>query len=184
MSDTAPISAAPSDTTPPVEPDRTGLRRRSTLTAIGGALSIVAVYLWDDALFAAPIIAATSWLGAVPAFLVLSVVYSLVSLVLALVARSRVRHAGPAINRVGSPAGSNIRARAGAPAGSSRLLLSGKIVGFLLSSFLIGGIVTTFLIRYSGRTDRITTLAVLSSVIFGVTFVGFYSGIGRIVFGH
>jgi hypothetical protein len=166
-----------------VAPDRSGLRRRSTLTAIGGALSIVAVYLWDDALFAAPIIAATSWLGAVPAFLILSVVYSLASLVLALLAvRVYDRRTGNEPSRFARWLEHQGESRRSSWV--KRLLLSGKIVGFVLSSFLIGGIVTTFLIRYSGRTDRITTLAVLSSVIFGVTFVGFYSGIGRIVFGH
>ena len=125
----------------------------------------------------------TKWLGVLPAFLILSVLYSAVSLVLALLAvRVYERRTGNGPSRFArwlEHQGESQRS-----GWVRKLLLSGKVVGFVLSSFLIGGIVTTFLIRYSGRTDRITSLAILSSVLFGVTFVGFYSGIGRIAFGH
>jgi hypothetical protein len=58
-----------------------------------------------------------------------------------------------------------------------RLLRAGSALGFALSSFALGGILTTWFLRYSGVRDGIERLAALSSAIFAVTFAGFYAGV-------
>jgi hypothetical protein len=156
---------------------------RSSVAAVGAVLSVILLYAWDDALFAAPIVAGTRWLGAWTAFIVFSVIYGVVSFTLAILAvRAYDRRSGGRENRLARWVERQSHSqRAGWIGG---LLTSGKVVGFFLSSFLIGGIVTTFIIRLSGRRDHLTGLAAASSAIFSLTFVGLYTGVGRVIFGR
>ena len=156
---------------------------RSTLAACGAVVSVILLYVWDDALFAAPIVAGTSWLGAWTAFVVFGLLYGVVSFVLAMAAvRAYDRRSAGRENRLAQWVEKQSRSQRAGWIGN--LLTSGKIVGFVLSSFLIGGIVTTFIIRLSGRQKHLTGLAAVSSAIFSLTFVGLYSGVGRLVFGR
>lgn len=155
---------------------------RPKLAAFGAVISVVALYLWDDALIAFPIVAGVRIMGLWSALAVFSVVYAAGSFGLSLwVVRLYERRAAGGSSRFADWVE---RQSEGTRSGwIRRLLLSGQVVGFVASSFLLGGIVTTFLIRYSGRTRHLARLAAASSAIFGVTFVGTYSGVGKLAFG-
>lgn len=153
----------------------------TVVSAILAGASVVALYVWDDILLAGPVIALTAWLGAVAAFALSASTYALVSFVLAMAgvrAYERWTEGGP--SRLAQWLDRQREARRAGWA--QRLLDSSKVVGFVASSFLLGGIVTTFLIRYGGRSDGIERIAFLSSVIFGITFCGVYSGIAQAIF--
>ena len=159
--------------------------RHGPIAALAGVVSVVVLYVWDDALFAAPIIAATKLWGVLPAFLVLGLFYWLVSWFLAIVVvrvyEGRTSTAD-GTSRLERWLTSQTEGRRGRWV--EGLLRSGKALGFVVSSFLLGGVVTTWLARYLGRRDGLVVLACTSSAIFAVTFVGFYSGVGRVVLGH
>lgn len=147
---------------------------RRALAGVVGAISVVAIYLWDDALLAAPIIAADQMFGMVPAFLFFSLLYTFGSLVVALwVVRVYDRESSPdgnAVSRWVERQGQRRRGTWGA-----RLLQAGTMVAFVASSFIVGGILTTWFIRLGGRREGIERLALLSCLIFGVTFTAWYT---------
>jgi hypothetical protein len=155
--------------------------RRTPLTALVAGASFVALYLWDDAIFAAPVVAATRILGALPAFLALALVYGIASFVIALIAvRAYDRRTEGAPSRLArwlERQSSMRRGRWARP-----MATSGRALGFVISSFVLGAILTTWLLRYSGQRERITLYAALSSAIFAITFVGSYSGLAQLVF--
>ncbi|MEJ7582979.1 MAG: hypothetical protein WKF43_02615 [Acidimicrobiales bacterium] len=143
-------------------------------------LSMAALYVWDDALFAAPIVVTVGVLGTVPAFLILGTLYGVVNWIVALLAvraYDRRTHGEP--SRLETWIEAQVAGRRGAWA--QRVIASGKVVGFVVASFVLGGIVTTWLMRYMGERKRIGMIAVASSAIFAITFVGFYSGVGRLL---
>lgn len=149
--------------------------------AIVAAVSVVILYIWDDALLAAPIIAVTGVAGPWVAFATFSVVYGLASYGLALLAvRAYDRRAAGRPSRLADWLNRQGDKRRTVLA--KRFLDSGKVVGFVISSFALGGIITTWLIRYSGRREGIERIAALSCAIFGVTFVGMYAGLAQVVF--
>jgi len=150
-------------------------------SAIAAALAVVVLYIWDDALLAAPIIAVTGLTGPWVALATFSVLYGVASYGLALLAvRAYDRRAE------GRPSGlADWLARQGEKrrtAWASRFLESGKVIGFVVSSFALGGIVTTWLIRYSGRRDGIERIAAVSCAIFGITFTAMYTGLAHAIF--
>lgn len=149
------------------------MRPRAALPALAGALAVAALYVWDDVLFAAPVVAVTATVGPWVAMAVFSVVYGLGSFVLALLAvRAYERWSGGEPSRLASWLESRTRGRRSRLA--HRLVDSGKVLGFVASSFLLGGIVTTWLIRYSGRSRGIVAVAAASSAVFAVSFTGWY----------
>jgi hypothetical protein len=157
--------------------DGARVRTRAALPAFAGALATAALYVWDDLLFAAPIVAVTAAAGPWIAFAVFSCVYALGSFALAMLAVRAYEHlSGGEPSRMArwlerSAGGRRSRL-------ARRLLATGKLVGFVVCSFLLGGILTTWLIRYSGRNRAIVAVAGWSSAIFGVTFTAFYVGVG------
>ena len=155
-----------------------GLRRRWLVVASG--LSVVALYLWDDALLSAPLIALTATAGPLPAFLIGATVYGGASFLLALLAvRAYDRWSQGRPSRLARWLERQADGRRGA--WGRRLLTSGAWLGFVVSSFLLGGIVTTWFVRYAGRREGIRQVAAASSIIFGVTFAGFYTGLAAAV---
>lgn len=149
--------------------------------AIVAVVSVVILYIWDDALLAAPIIAVTGLAGPWVAFGTFSLVYGLASFGLALLAvRAYDRRAAGRPSRLADWLNSQGDKRR--TVWAKRFLDSGKVVGFVISSFALGGIVTTWLIRYGGRREGIERIAALSCAIFGITFTGMYTGLGQAVF--
>lgn len=147
---------------------------------VSGSAVAVALYVWDDVLLAAPILAVARLVGAPSAFCLFALVYGTGSFVLALLA---VR----AYDRWSAGTPSHLASWLASREGSARaqwverVLHSGKAFGFIISSWALGAILTVWLLRYSGRTENLTVLAALSSLIFGLTFVGFYSGLFQLI---
>lgn len=154
--------------------------RRNPLAVGAAVVGVVALYIWDDLLFAAPVVAATAWLGPWPAFVVTTVVYALGAFGLALGAvRAYERWSQGRPSRLAAWLEAQQRRRRGTWA--ERLVRSGKVLGFVVASVVIGAIVTTWLIRYSGRTRGLVRVAAASSVIFAVGFCGTYTGVAAVV---
>ena len=156
---------------------RTGLRR--VVVFVG----FVAYTLWEEALLSGPVVAATGVIGPWPAFVTFTTLYGTGGFILTLlVVRAYARRLGGRPSRlqrwVEREAASKHQRWA------RRLLERGRWLGFAIASFALGPIVTTWLLFAAGRyRDKVVTVAVASSVIFGVTFVAPYVGIGRLLFG-
>lgn len=154
--------------------------RRRPVALVAGALVVVALYLWDDLVFAAPVVATAAWIGPLPAFLVLAPLYAVGSWVIALAAvRAYERSSQGRPSRLARWLESQRRRQRST--WGRRLLESGRLLGFVVSSFLVGGILTTWFLRYSGRRDGIRRLAAWSCGIFGVGFVGVYTGLASVI---
>jgi hypothetical protein len=153
----------------------------AVFSGIAAGVSVAVLYIWDDVLLAGPIVAVTGLAGPITAFALFASVYALASFVLAMAGvRAYERWTRGAPSRFARWLTRQREARRATWA--RRLLDSGKVAGFVASSFLLGGIMTTFLIRYGGRRDGIERIALLSSVIFGVTFTAAYAGLGQAFF--
>ena len=169
--------------------------RNALATALAGA-TVLVLYVWDDAIFATPVVVATRWWGAATAFVTLFIAYAAGSWLVAVLGvrtydRSvATRAAGRDLSDESDPDRPSRLARwidhqAGGRRGpwGKRLVASGELVGFVVASFLLGGIVTTWLVRLSGRRHRMGLVAIASSTIFAISFVGFYSGTARVLLG-
>lgn len=149
---------------------------RSPLALVAAGIAAVAIYLWDDLFWAAPILVMSKRNGAWMAFGVFSLLYGLGSFVVGLlVVRVYDRWSQGRPSRLAKwLSRQEMQERT---VWSRRMLTSGKASGFVLCSWALGGIMTTWLLAYSGRREGIVRLCALSSAIFGVTFAGFYAGI-------
>jgi hypothetical protein len=144
---------------------------------------LVVYTIWDEALLSGPVVAATGWLGAWPAFALFAVLYGTGGFVISLlVVRAYARRLGGEESRLERWV--EKEAADGRQGWARRLLLRTGWVGFAVASFALGPIVTTWLLYAAGRhRSRIASVALASSAIFGVTFVAPYCGIGRLLFG-
>ncbi len=140
-----------------------------------GAVAAVALFIWDETLLVAPVLACTKLMGAGLAFLFLAPIYFLVSFGGALLAVRAYERAS-----AGEPSGLErwLRRQAESSTGRSgqRLMRTTSGIGFVAASVILGGILTTWLVRVGGRRDGLTPLAAVSSLLFAVGFVGLYSG--------
>jgi hypothetical protein len=148
---------------------------------VAGAAVAAAVYLFDDELFAWPIVVATGLLGGGLAFALLVVPYGAVSYHLT----QRVLRWEARRDRDREPT-RLMRLLTGEDTPHGRvagcLLRGGSFVGFGLASVFAGGILTSWFLQRQGRRDM-TSAAVLSNVLFAVGFVGTYAGLfGWLVF--
>jgi len=163
---------------PPVPTPR---EKAGLVAAVLGVLGVILVYIWDDLIFAAPVIATAGWLGAWPSFLIFSVLYGSGSFLLAMAAvKAYEKWSHGESSRLANWLDHQSHSRRGVWA--SRLMAGGKVLGFVASSFVLGAIATTWLIRYAGRRENLAGVAAVSSAIFGVTFVGSYAGIAALIF--
>jgi len=171
-----PKSAVPKSAVP-----KSAVPKRGLAAGVLAVLGIVVLYIWDDLILAAPIIAVAGWLGAWVSFLIFAGLYGIGSFGLAMLAvRKYEEHSGAKSSRLAKFIEVQTSGRRGRFA--HRLVDGGKIAGFVISSVALGAIATTWLIRYAGRTHGITRVAALSSAIFAVTFVAGYAGIAALVF--
>lgn len=158
-------------------------RRKGFVAGIVGIAGFLVLYIWDDLLFAAPIIAAVPFLGVVPTFVLFSLGLGGLNFIgglLAVRAYDRFSRGDP--SRIEAWLSKQATSRRGQWA--EKLIRSGKALGFIASSFLLGGVVTTWIVRYLGRREHIKSVALASSAIFAVTFVGLYSGLGKLLLGR
>ena len=150
------------------------------LALVAAAAGVAALYVWDDLLLAAPIVAAASVWGAVSAWIIFSILYAGGSLAFSLMAvRAYDRYRSGEPSRMAGWLQSQTEGRRGG--WGKRLVGGGQMVGFVLSSFLLGGIVTTWLVRVLRPDKPVMATAVASCAIFGVTFTAQYAGIAALV---
>ncbi|MEX0668473.1 MAG: hypothetical protein WD061_01890 [Candidatus Saccharimonadales bacterium] len=142
-------------------------------------ISIVIVYIWDDVLLAAPIVASAAIIGPLTTFGLFFLLYGTGSYIVAIklvriYERDKSQKSRLALwldEQQNRPHGWVLK----------KTLSLGGVIGFVLSSWLAGGILTTFAIRYSGRGDSLHKLAAASSTIFAIGFVGQYAGIAGLI---
>lgn len=157
-------------------------RRASGPAGVALAVAgVIALYIWDDLLLAAPIIAVAGWAGIWTSFFTFSAIYGLGSFMLAMIAvRSYEKISGDEKSSLARFIEAQTTGRRGKFA--HRLIDGGKLIGFTISSIALGGIATTWLIRYAGRTEGLVRIAALSCAIFGIGFAATYTGVAAIVF--
>ena len=167
---------------PPSTLDKAKPRRtKANLAVVFAVVGVVFVYVWDDLILAAPIVAVAGWKGPWLAFFVFSTLYGLGSFVIAMIAvRGYESHSDGRESALAKFIQNQMTGRRGRL--TRRLVDSGKLVGFVISSIALGAIVTTWLIRYAGRSSGIAKVAASSSLIFGVSFVAGYAGIAALIF--
>ncbi|MCU1352205.1 MAG: hypothetical protein JWM05_1414 [Acidimicrobiales bacterium] len=157
----------------PITPSRSRWR---LLGFLGAGVGVIALYLWDDILFAAPILGATRWWGPGLAFVVLTPVYFSGSVLLSLLAIRAYEHAvAGRTSRLERWLENQARGRRGRLGDS--VMKATSAVSFVAASVLLGAVLTTWMIRYSGRRKRMLPVVLASSAIFAVGFVGMYSGL-------
>jgi hypothetical protein len=146
------------------------------LAGVVGVGVVVVLWLSSDVVLAAPIAAVTKVAGSWFAFLLFATTYSIVSFVLALLAlRAYERYSRGEPSRFAAwldRQASSPRARWARP-----LAQGGRVIGFVVGSIVVGGVLMTWFLRYSGRRQGLVGAAALSSTIFGVTFTATYAGI-------
>jgi len=179
--DAVPNKTVPNKTVPNKTVPNKTVPNKNLAAGVLAVLGIVVLYIWDDLILAAPIIAVAGWLGAWVSFLIFAGLYGLGSFGLAMLAvRKYDEHSGTRSSKLAKFIEVQTSGRRGRFA--RRLVDGGKFAGFVISSVVLGAIATTWLIRYAGRSHGITRIAALSSVIFAITFVAGYAGIAALVF--
>ncbi|KAA0233188.1 MAG: hypothetical protein EDR02_14785 [Actinobacteria bacterium] len=156
-------------------------RFQAVLIGVAGVGVAVALYVWDDVFFAAPIGAASGLWNPWAAFLVFASVYALGSFLIAVVGvRAIDRVVGDEPTRLQQwLESSHVKRRRKI---GDRFLETGKVVGFVISSIVLGGILTTLIVRMSGRRDRMLAIAAASCLIFGIGFAATYAGVFALIF--
>jgi hypothetical protein len=142
----------------------------------------VALYLWDDLILAAPIVAANRAWGTWPTLVFFTLAYGFGSFVIAMLVvrisdRHEHQHAEP--GRVTRWLQKESTRRRGV--WGQRLVATGSIVAFVISSVVVGGILTTWLVWLAGRREHIARTAALSSLLFGLMFTATYTGLVELV---
>ena len=157
-------------------------RTGRTVVVIGLVAAAKIVLLWaSDVIFAPPIIALTAQFGLAWGFAISAVVYSTGSYVGALwVVRAIGRRVGARETRVQRLVDRERHASRGRLATSA--IGAGSWLGLAISSILVGGIITTALYSYAGLPRDIRVVAAFTSIVFGVTFAGFYAFNASLVF--
>lgn len=146
-----------------------------------GAVAFLVTYLWES-IWAIPIFAFTAFTGPILATLVLVPLYAEVEFWLSMkyvkIHQQRFakkEHESP--SRLGTwlekKAESLDETRLGKWV--RRLLKSGKATGFVLASFLAGGLPVTVFLYHKGERQNLRSIARLSCWIFGATFVPIYA---------
>lgn len=148
----------------------------SRLAVVAG---VVVAAIWDEVVFAAAPIYFTTRIGGIAAFFVLTPTYAIfgTAVAVALFGRVRGRH-------VRSTRAQAFVARWAATTEDSRIrnrLVAGGVVGFFLASWLLGGILTCFILHSLGLRRRRAALFAAANTIWAVTFVGQYTGLTAIV---
>ncbi len=155
------------------------MARTNWISRIAVLAGVVAAGLWDEVVFAAaPVYLTTRW-GGVAAFLVLTPAYAIFGTMVALVlfGRRRGRYASDTRAQAfvarwaSSTEDSRIRKR----------LVAGGAIGFFLASWILGGILTCFILHSLGVRRSRSALFAMANVIWAITFVGQYTGLTAIV---
>lgn len=155
-------------------------KTKAPQTLVAVFLAILS-YIVIGLLSVAPVVAAAHWLGAWNAFLLMGVLYGVGSYVISIwLLRIYDRN----LQKPSRMARWLDEQEHDAVSGRVLIWLKRSMwIAFIPSCFVLGAIATTLLIRHAGRKDGIQTLAIAAAIVFGVVYVGFYTGLGRLVFG-
>jgi hypothetical protein len=154
-----------------VQPERRSRRRwKVGLVGIGSVLV-------QDAVLAAPVVAATARWGGLRAFTVFVSLYFVLALTLALLTlRLLARRDHGASSRIG-----DFLDRITASGAGRRALRAGSTLGFVLGAYILSSAPTVWALHELGVRRRLPTLAVLASAIWAAGFVGGYSGAATLI---
>lgn len=159
-------------------PQRSVARRVARTTAI--VVAAIVATIFDEAIFSTPIVATTAAIGAVPAALGFFVLYGVGGAVVSVVVARRYDRrldGGPGrLERWLTLPDDDRRVR-----WVGRLLDRGSALAFVVSSVLLGPIVTTLLVRSMRRDQALRTLASTSSIVWAAGFVATYAGIAQLI---
>ena len=142
---------------------------------LAGAAAVL-ILVWNEALIAAPVVAVDRWTSPWVAFASMTVAYTAAGFLLSmLVNRAYSKFSSGTSSRFESWIEGQMSTKRGAVG-------TGQAVGFLGSSILLGGPLTTWLARIVGTKGNIKVLALSSSFIFAIVFVALYTGIAVAIF--
>ncbi len=155
--------------------------RRSILRAATSLTRFVAVLsaaVWDELFFAAPVVFASSRLGPWSALALMSPTYWVIGTVVSLlVVRSRSdREPSRVVHMVQTMEERTRTSRL------RRQLVAGSLIGFFLCSWILGGILTSYILALTALRIDVTRWVVAANVIWALTFVAQYAGVGAIIF--
>ena len=183
-----PNGAPPTTASPALDPcpgpsdpssEERAQRRRTRRRRVLGALTVAVSLLIAEPVWAAPVVATTAWRGgAVACALLMPLYFALGYAASMFVIRRAARRAraGWFERWLRGSADRHYLRRV------RRLVQAGTLIGFMLSSILFGPIVTTWLLIELGRRDHLRRHALVSSLIFAISFVGSYAGVASLIF--
>ena len=151
---------------------------RGLLAGLAAGAAVVALYVWDDLILAAPVVAANRAWGTWPTMVAFTLLYGVGSFVIALLVvriSERHRHEHEPPGRISRWLEKQADQRRGV--WGRRLVATGSVLAFVVSSVVVGGILTTWLVWLAGRRDHIVATAAVSSFIFGLMFTATYTGL-------
>ena len=147
---------------------------------LAGAAAVL-ILVWNEALIAAPVVAVDRWTSPWVAFASMTVAYTAAGFLLSmLVNRAYSKFSSGTSSRFESWIEGQMSTKRGAV--GRKAFGTGQAVGFLGSSILLGGPLTTWLARIVGTKCNIKVLALSSSFIFAIVFVALYTGIAVAIF--
>lgn len=164
-----------------MRPRRQVKTKKAALTTAAVAAG-VALFIFDELLFGAPVLAVTKWIGAWPAFLALVPIYFAFDFMLGTLTLEGVKRwqASGRQNKWSKKFSETRDTNVGKF--SYWLVVSGGTVGFIVCSFLGTALLTMPIIYLLGRRQNLRVLTALSAAIYALTFVGQYAGIGALLF--
>jgi hypothetical protein len=159
-------------------PPRSAARRVARGVVL--VLAAIVATIFDEAIFSTPIVLATGAFGAGTASVAFFVLYSIGGAVVSIVIARRYDRrlaGGPGrLERWLAMPEDDRRVQ-----WARRLLDRGGFLAFLVSSVLLGPIVTTLLVRAMRRDQGLRAVGTSSSVLWAAGFVATYAGIAQLV---
>ncbi len=146
--------------------------------ALAGLVAMASAAVWDEVFFAAPVVFSTARMGpwltlsiVTPVFWVIGTGISL------LVVRSRSdREPSRLVHMVQTMEERTRTSKL------RRQLVAGSVIGFVLCSWILGGILTSYILAVTALRIDMTRWIIVANVIWAITFVGQYAGIASFIF--
>ncbi len=159
---------------------RTRSRAHQAGTTVASAIGLAIAGFWDEVFFAAPAVYLTAKIGAWSTLAILIPIYIVVgsgiSVFIIGTKQRKYAKAGRVERMVNSMAEKTQNSRI------RRQLVAGSLVGFFLAAWLLGGILTSWILRLVGIRQHVLRWALAANTIWAVMFVGQYSGIAALIF--
>ena len=151
------------------------------------AATAVLLFLFAETIFGGPIVALSYAIGSFRAFVVAALIYGGVSYwgaVKAVSVYDKYKHGQPSHFANWLESQKDAQLKDGKKSRTWHMAEAGGWLGFAVACFLLGAIVTVFLVNYSGRVENVKKLSAIASVIFAVSYAGVYSGAFSLIAGR